>query len=82
MLIPEMSGRASSPVLVGRAEPMAALEAAFVSVRQGGPSAVLLGGESMTVRMLIGGALVLTAMLVVEIGPRKGTEGEVPHLAV
>ena len=41
-----MSGRASSPVLVGRAEPMAALEAAFVSVRQGGPSAVLLGGEA------------------------------------
>jgi len=45
-LIPEMSGRASSPVLVGRAEQMAALEAAFVSVRQGGPSAVLLGGEA------------------------------------
>src|SRR6266700_1851764 len=41
MLIPEMSGRASSPVLVGRAEQMAALEAAFVSVRQGGLSAVL-----------------------------------------
>ena len=36
MLIPEMSGRASSPVLVGRGEQMAALEAAFVSVRQGG----------------------------------------------
>ena len=45
-LIPEMSGRASSPVLVGRGEQMAALEAAFVSVRQGGPSAVLLGGEA------------------------------------
>ena len=44
--------------------------------------AVLLGGESMTSRMLVGGALVLTAMLVVEIGPRRGTEGEVPHLAV
>src|SRR5438046_10139376 len=46
LLIPEMSGRASSPVLVGRAEQMAALEAAFVSVRQGGPSAVSLGGEA------------------------------------
>ena len=46
MLTPEMSGRASSPVLVGRDEQMAALEAAFVSVRQGGPSAVLLGGEA------------------------------------
>jgi hypothetical protein len=42
----EMSGRASSPVLVGRDEQMTALEAAFASVRQGGPSAVLLGGEA------------------------------------
>jgi predicted ATPase/DNA-binding CsgD family transcriptional regulator len=46
MLTPAMSGRASSPVLVGRDEPMAALEAAFTGVRQGGPSAVLLGGEA------------------------------------
>jgi ATP/maltotriose-dependent transcriptional regulator MalT len=46
MLTPEMSGRASSSVLVGRDEQMAALEAAFTSVRQGGPSAVLLGGEA------------------------------------
>jgi len=46
MLTPEMSGRASSPVLVGRDEQMAALEAAFASARQGGPSAVLLGGEA------------------------------------
>jgi DNA-binding CsgD family transcriptional regulator len=41
-----MSGRASSPVLVGRDEQMTALEAAFASARQGGPSAVLLGGEA------------------------------------
>ena len=46
MLNSEMSGRASSPVLVGRDEQMAALDAAFASVRQGGPSAVLLGGEA------------------------------------
>jgi DNA-binding CsgD family transcriptional regulator/tetratricopeptide (TPR) repeat protein len=46
MLTPEMSGRASSPVLVGRGEQMAALDAAFASVRQGRPSAVLLGGEA------------------------------------
>src|SRR5260370_32923059 len=46
MLALEMSGRASSPVLVGRDEQMAALEAAFASVRQAGPSAVLLGGEA------------------------------------
>jgi predicted ATPase/DNA-binding CsgD family transcriptional regulator len=46
MLAAEMSGRAASPVLVGRGEQMAALEAAFSSVRQGVPSAVLLGGEA------------------------------------
>lgn len=43
--------------------------------------AVWLGGESLTVRMLLGGALVLTAMLLVEIGPRRKVEGEVTHLA-
>ena len=36
----------ASPVLVGRDEQMAALDAAFASVRQGGPTAVLLGGEA------------------------------------
>ena len=46
MLTAEMSGRAGSPVLVGRDEQMAALDAAFASVRQGGPTAVLLGGEA------------------------------------
>ena len=44
--------------------------------------AVLLGGEELTARMLLGGALVLTAMLVVEIGPRRKVEGEVQHLTV
>jgi DNA-binding CsgD family transcriptional regulator len=46
MLATEMSGRASSPVLVGRDEQMAVLDAAFASARQGGPSAVLVGGEA------------------------------------
>ena len=46
MLTAEMSGRAASPVLVGRDEQMAALDDAFDSVRQGGPTAVLLGGEA------------------------------------
>ena len=41
-----MYGRASSPVLIGRVEQMAALEDAFNSVRQGGPASVLLGGEA------------------------------------
>jgi drug/metabolite transporter (DMT)-like permease len=44
--------------------------------------AVLLGGEGLTSRMLLGGALVLAAMLVVELGPRRKVEGEVQHLAV
>jgi drug/metabolite transporter (DMT)-like permease len=44
--------------------------------------AVLLGGESLTLRMLGGGSLVLAAMLVVELVPRRKVEGEVTHLAV
>jgi drug/metabolite transporter (DMT)-like permease len=44
--------------------------------------AVLLGGESATSRMLVGGALVLAAMLIVELVPRRHIEGEVPHIAV
>ena len=46
MLILEMSRRGTSPVLVGRATEMAALEAAFETVRQGGPAALLIGGEA------------------------------------
>ncbi len=44
--------------------------------------AVGVGGESVTWRLLAGGAMVLTAMLVVEAGPRRPIEGEVQHLAV
>jgi drug/metabolite transporter (DMT)-like permease len=44
--------------------------------------AVLLGGESATGRMLVGGLMVLTAMLVVELAPRRRFEAEVPHIAV
>jgi drug/metabolite transporter (DMT)-like permease len=44
--------------------------------------AVLLGGESVTGRMLLGGAMVLTAMLVVELVPRRRIEAEVTHIAV
>ena len=50
----EISGRASSPVLVGRDEQMAALDAAFASARQGGPSAVLLGGSGVGKSRLVG----------------------------
>jgi drug/metabolite transporter (DMT)-like permease len=44
--------------------------------------AVLFGGESLTLRMVLGGLMVLTAMLVVEVGPRRKVEAEVPHIAV
>ncbi len=44
--------------------------------------AVLLGGESLTLRMGLGGLLVLAAMLMVELAPRRKIEAEVPHLAV
>jgi len=44
--------------------------------------AVLLGGESLTGRMLVGGVMVLTAMVVVELAPRRKIEAEVPHIAV
>jgi drug/metabolite transporter (DMT)-like permease len=44
--------------------------------------AVLFGGESATVRMIIGGLMVLAAMLIVELVPRRRVEVEVTHLAV
>ena len=43
--------------------------------------AVLLGGETLTSRMLIGGAFVLAAMYLVELSPRRKLEAEVTHLA-
>ncbi|WP_232211509.1 DMT family transporter [Nocardioides sp. CF8] len=44
--------------------------------------AVALGGEGITPRLLIGGAMVLSAMLVVELVPRRHIEAEVTHIAV
>jgi drug/metabolite transporter (DMT)-like permease len=44
--------------------------------------AVLFGGEDLTLRMLVGGSMVLAAMLIVELVPRRRVEGEVPHIAV
>jgi drug/metabolite transporter (DMT)-like permease len=41
--------------------------------------AVLFGGEDPTVRMLVGGAFVLAAMMLVEVRPRRKIEAEVPH---
>lgn len=44
--------------------------------------AVALGGEHITSRLLIGGGMVLTAMLVVELVPRRHVEAEVTHIAI
>jgi drug/metabolite transporter (DMT)-like permease len=44
--------------------------------------AVLFGGESATVRMIFGGVLVLAAMLIAELAPRRKVETEVTHLVV
>jgi drug/metabolite transporter (DMT)-like permease len=43
--------------------------------------AVMFGSESVTWRMLVGGALVLSAMFLVELAPRRKFEAEVQHLA-
>lgn len=42
--------------------------------------AVLFGSDSLTLRMLIGGALVMSAMYLVELAPRRKFEAEVQHL--
>jgi drug/metabolite transporter (DMT)-like permease len=44
--------------------------------------AVLFGGESATYRMVVGGLLVLSAMLLAELAPRRKVEAEVTHLTV
>lgn len=41
--------------------------------------AVAVGVDDLTARMVIGGALVLVAMYVVELGPRHGADAEVVH---
>jgi drug/metabolite transporter (DMT)-like permease len=43
--------------------------------------AVLFGGESAALRMVFGGLLVLAAMVLAELAPRRRVEIEVPHLA-
>ena len=53
------------------------MEPVFASV-----FAVWLGGEDLTQRLLLGGTMVLVAMLIVELAPRRVVEGEVPHIAV
>jgi DNA-binding CsgD family transcriptional regulator len=45
-MLEAMNGRASSPVLVGRGEYLAVLDAALSRARDGAPSTVLIGGEA------------------------------------
>ncbi len=45
-----------------------------------GAIAVLIGGETLTARMWLGAALIILAMLVAELGPRKGEDARVPQL--
>lgn len=44
--------------------------------------AVLAGGEHLGVRTVTGAALVLVAMILTEVGPRRGAEGHVERLEV
>ena len=44
--------------------------------------AVLAGGEDLTRRLAVGGLMVLGAMLIVELLPRRRIEAEVTHIAV
>jgi drug/metabolite transporter (DMT)-like permease len=41
---------------------------------------VLLGGDELTVRLLVGGGLVLTAMYLVELGPRRAADAGIERL--
>jgi predicted ATPase len=45
-MLEAMNGRASSPVLVGRGEYLAVLDAALARARDSVPSTVLIGGEA------------------------------------
>ena len=45
-ILEDMSPRISSPALIGRAEYLAALDAALRRAQDGGPAAVLIGGEA------------------------------------
>jgi drug/metabolite transporter (DMT)-like permease len=44
--------------------------------------AVVAGGERLGPRTLIGAALVLAAMVLTEVGPRRGAEGQIERLEV
>lgn len=48
----------------------------------GGLFAVLLAGEVLGPKVLVGAALVLAAMVLTEVGPRRGAEGRVERLEV
>lgn len=41
---------------------------------------VVIAGDSLTLRVLLGSACILAAMFLVELGPRHSREGEIAHL--
>jgi drug/metabolite transporter (DMT)-like permease len=41
--------------------------------------AVALGVDDLTIRMVVGGSMILAATLIVELGPRRGADAVVPH---
>ena len=45
-----------------------------------GIAGVTIGTDQLTTRIVIGAALILCAMYIVELGPRKSAEGTHPHL--
>jgi drug/metabolite transporter (DMT)-like permease len=46
----------------------------------GGLFAIGLGGEALTWRIAVGGALIVTAMLIVELAARHGAEAMLPRI--
>ena len=45
-----------------------------------GFTGVVVGGEPLTVRIVLGAGFILAAMYLVELGPRAGAEATLPHL--
>jgi drug/metabolite transporter (DMT)-like permease len=46
----------------------------------GGLFAIGFGGEALAWRIVVGGALIVTAMLIVELAARRGAEAMLPRI--
>lgn len=65
---------AQSRMAPTRAAVILAMEPVFAAITG------FLTGDEITWRILVGGSLVVAAMLLVELGPRRGRDAAVPHL--